>query len=371
MSSSRPAVGLATGLLCPLSLRVDEIAGMLNFELADHPVYDGGELQWFDDDVHGTGMLAFLSRRDSRRVDYYAQRGLRVDRGGYEIGGGTGSWTEIDFDVARLVVSEQGVDAEARFTDIDGRAVEIRVDDRDGRPRRPAGLLAPVSAGIELPINLLLVWMPRFDLVRLTGTPPVLRIDGVDVATGRLPGMRVHRRHLIKYAAPVVTVELNRTDAGTLRGATADQHMALDSAGALREVSTAHAGHRARLLLDPAVPDLAGLADGAPAAGRWHVEIDGVRLTGGTWSAARAGDDVAVELDVDERWKPGRLPWLMRLVTTVVPVFRRWPTTYRWRARVRVGSEPTMSARWERTGGERGRGYRRATGSESNEGGTP
>ena len=27
---------------------------MLNFELADHPVYDGGELQWFDDEDHGT-----------------------------------------------------------------------------------------------------------------------------------------------------------------------------------------------------------------------------------------------------------------------------------------------------------------------------
>jgi hypothetical protein len=354
-------VDLSGDVLCPLSLRVDELACMLNFELADHPVYDGGELQWFDDEVHGTGMLVFLSRRDGRRVDYYLQSGLRVDRGGYEIGGGIGSWTEIDFEIGRLSVADDGVDAEVRFLDLDGRAVEVRVNDRDGRLRRPAGLLAPVSASIERPTSLLLVWMPRFDLLRTTGTLPVIRIAGVDVSTGRLPGRGLHRRHLIKYAAPVVAVEVNRTHDGSLPAAPADQQVGLDVAGGVREVTAEYAGHAARLLLEPELPDLAGLPDGSAASGRWLVEVDRVRLTGGSWSTARSGDDVTVAMDVDERWTPGRLPWLMRLVTRVVPVFRRWPTTYRWRATVHLGAEPTMSACWERTGGDRGDGYRRAT----------
>ena len=349
-------------LVCPFSLRVDELACMLNFELADHPVYDGAELQWFDDDTHGTGMLVFLSRRDTGRVDYYLQSGLRVDRSGYGIGAGTGSWTEFEPEVARLGVTDHGVDAEVRFTDIDGRLIEVRVDDRDRRRRRPAGLLAPVSAAIERPVSLLLVWMPRFDLVRATGTPPIVRIEGVDVSTGQLPGMRLHRRHLIKYAAPVVTVELNRVPDDPTSARCPDRQSVVDATG-VREVVAEHAGHRARLVLDPALPDLAELDDGATTSGRWHLEIDRTRLTGGTWSAARTGDDVAAELDVDERWKPGRLPWLMRLVTTVVPVFRRWPTTYRWRGHLRLGVHPTLSGRWERTDSERGDGYRRATGS--------
>jgi hypothetical protein len=276
------------------------------------------------------------------------------------IGSGIRGWEEIEFDVARLVVTAEGVDAEVRFTDIDGRVVEVRVDDRDGRPRRPAGLLAPVSAGIVEPVSMLLVWMPRFDLVRATGAPPVVRIDGEEVSTGRLPGMRLHRRHLIKYAAPVVTVELNRAHGGPLPASVEEHQVVLDTAG-VREILAERAGHRARLLLDPSVPDLAGLADGTRASGRWHVEVDRVRLTGGAWSATRAGDDVAVEMDVDERWRPGRLPWLMRLVTTVVPVFRRWPTTYRWRADARLGMQPSLAGRWERTGSDRGDGYRRAT----------
>jgi hypothetical protein len=53
----------------------------------------------------------------------------------------------------------------------------------------------------------------------------------------------------------------------------------------------------------------------------------------------------------------------MRLVTTVVPVFRRWPTTYCWHADVHLGAAPTMSSRWERTAAGGGDAYRRATGS--------
>ena len=82
-------------------------------------------------------------------------------------------------------------------------------------------------------------------------------------------------------------------------------------------------------------------------------------ITGGTWWANRRGAAMDLGLDVERRWKPGPLPALMRLVTTVVPVFRRWPTTYRWRATASLEPAPTMRSRWERTAGDRGDGYRR------------
>lgn len=357
-------LALPTAMGMPFSLRVGEMACMLNFELADHPVYEGGELQWFDDDDHGTGLLVFLSRRGTRAVDYYVQRGLRIDRAGYALGGGTGSWHEIDFDVARLVVADDGVDAEARFADEDGRRIEVRVDDRDGRTRRPGGLLAPVGAGIERPVSLLLVWMPRFDLVRATGAPPVIRIDGIDAVTGRLPALRLHRRHLVKYASPVVTVEVNRDgDLPAPDAGAAGRALGTDAAGDLLVLATERSGHRAELRFSPAFPHVTPLAQGQARTGRWHVQVDGTRLTGGSWSVLRRGSGICVALEVDERWRPGRLPWLMRLVTTVVPVFRSWPTTYRWTAQLRLDQTPTGTAHWERTRTDRGGSYRKATGS--------
>lgn len=364
-----PPVATVPSVRCPLSLTVEPIAHMLNLELADHPVYDGLELQWFDDDVHGTGMLAFLSRRAGRAVDYYAQPGLLLDPAGYRIGGGTRSWNETEFAVARLEVADDGVDAHVRFTDVDGRDVEVRVLDRDGRRRRRAALLAPVSAAVEQPESMLLVWMTEFDLVHVGPTPPVVRIAGQDAAIGRLPGERLHGRHLIKYAGSLCAVTLNRSQDGPLapagRATDAGSAQSPDGSGdAGTAVLGADAGgHRARIVLDPVLPDLTTLTEGATTTGRWHVTVDGARLTGGRWWVRRVGDLVDLRLDADERWRPHGLPLLMRVVTTVAPVFRRWPTTYRWRARVELGPEPAMTSRWERVGAERGAGYRRLTGS--------
>ena len=167
--ATRPSLLPMPGYAWPPALRIGSFDAMLNFDIADHPIYDGLELQWFDDAAHGTGMLAFLTRRDSHVVDYYRQRGLRLDPGDYQIGAGTGVWIETDFADALLEVSDDGVHAAALFTDADGRRIEVRVDDRDGRRRRRGGLLAPVSAAIEKPTSLFLVWLPAFDLVRTGG----------------------------------------------------------------------------------------------------------------------------------------------------------------------------------------------------------
>ncbi|WP_182111886.1 MULTISPECIES: hypothetical protein [unclassified Actinotalea] len=345
----------------PVRLRVGTLTAMLNAELADHPVYEAFELQWFDDEAHGTGMLAFLSRREGRTVDYYAQPGLRLDPRAYSLGGGTRSWSTTHFDVASLTVGQDGVSAHVRFTDVDGRVVEVDVDDRDGRARRRGGLLAPVGAAITEPTSLLLVWMPAFDLVRrVPGRPPLVRIDGEAAAVGTLPGARLHRRHLIKYAAPLVTVEVNRDD-DVRSGPPGDEATEVAPDGGTHAVTAVGHGpdgdHSATVRFAPPFP-----APGGTSAGTWMADVDGTRLTGGTWSVRADGDARVVTLRVTQRWRPRRLPLLMRVVTTVVPVFRRWPTTYAWRGTLAPDGSVTAGG-WSRTGREDGTGYRRVTGS--------
>lgn len=48
-------------------------------------------------------------------------------------------------------------------------------------------------------------------------------------------------------------------------------------------------------------------------------------------------------------------------MTRLLPLFRRWPTSYRWVAEVDLGAEPTVRARWERTAPARGETYARWT----------
>lgn len=350
MSSDFPAAGANTGLsaACPLSLELDIVAAMLNFELPDHPIYDSGELLWFDDVDHGTGMMAFLRRRSDRRTDYYPQPGLRLDPSDFYLGGGIGSWTVTEFIASQLQITRDGVAAEARFVDVDGRSIEIFIDDRDGSSRRRSGLLAPVGDEIEKPRGLLLVWLPDFDLVRRGRSAPVIRIDGRDVDVVRVPAARLHRRHIIKYSASLCTLEIARHHNGPL-GQLSPTPAAETTEDGKTSTLSAHSGeHHAQLVLEPALPDLRTLGEAERARGRWYVSINGARLTGGRWHAERTGEVVRMGLDVEERWKPGWLPTLMRVVVRLVPAFKRWPTTYRWRAELTLGPEPWMTSAWER-----------------------
>ncbi|MDN4479439.1 hypothetical protein [Demequina muriae] len=349
--------------VCPVSLRMNEMAAMLNAELADHLLYDGFEIQRFDDAEHGTGMMAFLSRRADRTVDCYVEPGLRLDRRMYGIGGGLRSWNETVFDAASLDVAEDGVAVHVAFTDVDGHPIDIAIDDRDGTPRRRGALLAPVGAGIDRPVSLMLVWMPQFDLVRdVRDREPMIRIDGEVAAVGRLPGAGVHHRHLIKYAAGLRIVEFNRDlDAPATAGGPGSVELTQDGR-AVSAVSATSGGSVAQVAFTPAFPDLRRVDAGDERAGEWRIGVDGRTLTGGTWTVAGAADRAEVHLIVTRRWRPRGLPWLMRVVTTVIPVFRRWPTSYAWRATM-PSVDGAMRSRWERTRTEDGAQYRQATGS--------
>lgn len=352
---------MTTYLPSPFDLSVDRIAGFCNAELSDDPTYDGIEVQWFDDAAHGRGLLVFLQRRSSGLVDYYHAPGLRLDRAAYELGSGTGSWSQAVFDPGRLEIGPEGIDCHVGFVDRDGRTIEVRIDDRRPGTRSTGRLLAPVGSGIEQPASLLLVHLHGFDLVRAGDTPPRISIDGRPAATGRLPGQRLQRRELVKYAAPLDTITFNRTQDGPL-AAVADGDGTRLEDGGIAVLAAGDPRYPVTARFRPVFPDLTAVADGCDLTGRWRIYPAGSPpLCGGTWRVQRDGDRVDVDLEVVEGWRPGPLPPLVRTVTTLVPVFRRWPTTYRWSATVLLGDEPRIRSRWERVGGGDD-SYRRATG---------
>ena len=343
-----PAVDRPAARHCPLSLTIAAPVRMLNLELPSHPVYDAAELLWFDDAERGTGMLAFLTRHPDRVVDHYVQPGLRLTPEDFHVGGGIRSWNVTDIDPARLEIGPDGVVAAASFLDVDGRRIELDIDDRDGRQRRRSSLLAPVSADIELPHSLLVAWMPTFDLVRATDPPATIRIDGETVETHRIPLERLHRHRVIKYTSDLLIVEVNRDGTRELGTGPGEVISTPDGRG-IRAVVAARDGHRAQLLLWPPLPDPTTLRDGELVTGRWGLKVDEARLVAGPWSARRSADRVELDLDTDTPWRPRGLPFLLWALTRVVPAFRKWPTTYRWRASVDLAGPPTVAGSWERT----------------------
>jgi hypothetical protein len=345
--------------LHPFALNLDLLERMLNFEIADDPHYSGLEIQWFDDPDHGRGTLVFLNRRADGKTDVYFEKTLQLNPPNYAIGNGLGEWIETEFETARLEVSSHAVRADVQFTDTAGRIIEVHVRDRTPRGRRTAAFLAPMGAAIAEPASLPLIWMSRFDLLRRSGPPPVVLIDGRQAGLGRLPAEALTRRRLIKVTSDLCAVHVcpARTDPTPLN---ADGEVTQDGA-ATASIIERSGGHEVRLELDPPFPDLS--VDPGTAAGAWSISIDRVSVINGTWHVRSGGRETQVDLEVTAGWRPKGLPLLMSIVTRVAPVFRTWPTTYRWTAQIARGQKPTMTSSWRRTDEERGESYRAFTGS--------
>lgn len=344
----------------PFSLEIDLLDRMLNFEIADDPTYSGLEIQGFDDPVHGTGIAVLLMRRVDGGVDVYLEPGLDLDRRNYEIGGGLRAWIPTDFETARLAVAPRGVDAEVVFDDADGRRIEVMAGDRTRRVRRMARFLAPMSADIAKPRSLPLVWMSGFDLLRRSGPDPLIRIDGRRATPGRLPAEWLLRRRLVKVARDLAVVHLNRTGDDSWTRAPGEAEWDADGLASLRAAS---GEHEAVLAFDPPFPS----GSEPPARtvnGAWALDIDGMPVIAGTWRAEPDGTTTRVVIEVTQGWEPRDLPPLMAIVTRVAPVFRRWPTTYRWTATVHHGPEATVDSRWERTETDVAASYRSLSGTD-------
>lgn len=346
----------------PFSLDIDLLDRMLNFEITGDPDYSGLEIQAFDDIDHGRGFLVFLGRSDNGKTDVYFERGLRLDPATYAIGNGLGEWIETEFEIAILDVDAGGVSANVRFTDTNGRLIDVQAGDRTPRGRRTAAFLAPMGAAIAEPRSLPLIWMSEFDLLHRTGPPPIVRIDGREADLGRLPAEWLTRRRLIKITSDLCAVAVNPSqehpvgiDALETGGETVGGDRGTEALVGFA------GGHEARLRFDPPFPDLGEPSNVGSSTGAWSVTIDGTPIVGGAWRVRPGDGEVRVDLEVIDGWQPKGLPLLMSIVTRVAPVFRSWPTTYRWTATIVDGDKPTMTSQWTRTDDDRGESYRSLT----------
>ena len=350
-------------MLCPFDIAVDTIDRMLNFEIVGDAIYTGLEMQAFDQDPeYGQGVLAFLTRRDDDRAYVYRQPGLRLDPREFQVGHGVGGWTEAMLDPAHLDITDHGVVAALGFRDDADRRIEVSIDDRSHRRRRPGRLLAPFGVAVENPTSLMLAYMRRFDLLRRDGREFRVLLDGHPVRTGSLPGGWLHRRRLVKYAADIVVVRLNQAQDAPIRVLDSDHpgNVELGPDLSIAGLTVKRGGHDVRLTLHPPLPDLLGLEVGAAADGAWDLDIDDLTING-RWWARRRDRQVDLVMHVTRGWKPTGLPPLMRMMTSVVRIFRTWPTSYRWVAAITLDPQPWISSRWERTDNQRGSSYRRLT----------
>ncbi len=342
-------------VLVPIRVGLDPMERLLVAGVKGDPEFGALEPQVFRDPVNGNGMRVLRYRKD-RKVDVYWQPGVRVDRNAFTVGAGVGDFAETTIAPAHFQIHDRGVDLHVAFTDAQGRKVELRVHE-NAPGRRGFPFLAPVGADIDKPTQLFLVYMPDIALVRRSGSEVVVRIADRILCPASFPALvGGHRVWFIRYVGKPVIGTLNApgnqpavVEMPVPGSAEADGMTIVANAdGSVTRVGAGPEAGPVEVNFLPAFPNLLDLPDGGRAAGRWSIRIAGAGITGGSYLASREGDQVAVAFDVTEPWRPTGLPLSMQILTRVVPKFRTWPTTYRWRGVAELGGSPAMSGHWER-----------------------
>jgi hypothetical protein len=357
----------ATGqIYSPFELKIDPMERLLLVNFSDDPdeIYIGFEPQFFDDAIHGRGMLVIAWRVDGR-VDVYHQPGLTLDPDTYGIAGkGLAQMLERSLEDARFVVGADGVDAYFAFDDALGRPIEVTILERNRRVRKPFGLLAPMGEAATSPPALPLVLLHDFYFVRQADTEISIRVAGEQRQPDTLPlPIDGARMYFTRYSPDPLIATLNpahsgpltplervspaEARAGDLRFDLVENHGYTEIA----QMRRAFKAHEVTVAFSPPIPHLMSLADGVQSAGRVAITADpSVGTVTGEYHIARQGNQIQMSVMPSGGWQPNESKWSVRLIYTLASTFTKWPQSYLWTATLDLADpqQVSMDSGWKR-----------------------
>jgi hypothetical protein len=345
-------------VLVPITLELSPIRGLLIVDVADDPTYRTLEPQLIDG-PGGVGLVLLAYRHDGH-VELYAEPDVPVDPSGY--GGleeGLLGIERTEFDPARFEVTDDGLQVDIAFTAPNGRRIEVHIHEHLPRGRDRIAVLAPVGGSFTTPEFFPFLWLPGMSFVPARTTEVTLRVDGQRRSISRLPLPIGGRRCLMaRYDLDVLVCQLNpdRPDLpltpASRTGAPRDDGPELvdvDGRPGLAGAQVRRGVHTCAVRLDPPVPDLRRLSSPTHLQGTVELRADGVTELRGHYEVARTGDRVTFVIDRFGPWRSRQRRPLLAVLFHL-PLFRRWPSTYRWQATLDLGapSGRGWTSRWSR-----------------------
>ena len=352
----------------PFNLNIDPMKRLLllNFEKDPDVVYRGLEPQVFDDAVNGTGLMVIAYRNDDQ-VDVYHPPSLKLAHKNFDIvEQGLANLVERPLKGARYEVTPYGVDLAFSFEDKQGRPIEVRIEENNSKPTKPFDILAPLGSGTVQPPALPLIFLYDFYFVRRAGTEIQIKVDGKTLKPDTLPmPIDFSRVFFTRYATNPFVVTWNATHNGPLTPLDPGQAGTYDDQGVIYDLvqNDGHfeiarmrgrgEKHEITFAFTPPVPDVAGLKDGTHLEGAFTIACEASTGTvSGVYRVRRHGDQVELVVHPSGGWQSKPRKWSVKLLFRLVPLFRHWPKTYVWTARIDLGTAgaPLMHAAWERVG---------------------
>ena len=347
--------------LSPFALELSSLRGLLIIDLADDPIYRTLEPQLLDG-ADGVG-LTLLAYRHDGRVELYAEEHLQVDPSGYDgLEQGLAGIQRTAFEPARFEVTDDGLKLDIAFSAPNGLRIELHIHEHLKGRRDHFPLLAPVGGAFDAPAFFPFLWLPAMSFVPVRRTEVTLRVDGQPRAISRLPLPIGGRRCLMARSdLDAMVCQLNpnwvtdpsQTPTAGTGPSPHDGRDAVDVDGqpGLAELRVRRGAHSCAARLDPPLPDPRLVPAPTRLEGSVQLLADGAAQLQGRYELERTDEQVTLVIDRIGPWRTRHRRPLLALLFRL-PIFRRWPTTYRWEATLDLTASPgsAWSSRWSRSG---------------------
>jgi hypothetical protein len=361
MSTPSHAVGRssgAEGLLVPITFELSPIRRLLIIDITDDPNYRTLEPQVLDGP--DGAVLALLAYRHDGHVELFAPSVREVDPSGYDgLGKGLLGIHDAVFDPARFEVTDDGLQLDLALAAANGQRFDLHIHEHLAGPRDRIPVLAPVGGAFDAPAFFPFVWLPGLSFVPVRGTEVDVQVDGRERNVPRLPLPVGGRRCLMaRYDPDAMVCQLNpdsvrtptRVPAHVPRGSggAGIDVVEVDGGCGIAAVRVGRGGHSCAALLDPPFPDLLALPAPTRRWGSIRLQADHTTELRGRYELTHTEDRVDLVLEGFGPWRTrSRRPLLALLFR--LPIFRRWPTTYRWQASLDLTtSQEPLTSRWSR-----------------------
>jgi hypothetical protein len=193
-------------------------------------------------------------------------------------------------------------------------------------------------------------------------TEATLLIDGQPRTISRLPlPIGGRRRLMARYDLDAMVCQLNptwvtepsQTPVGATGSSPLDHQDLVDVDGqpALAGLQVGRGAHGCAVRLDPPLPDPATVPLSTRLQGSVQLQAVGATQLQGRYELERTDEQVRLVIDRIGPWRARHRQPLLALLFRL-PVFRRWPTTYRREATLDLTASPeaAWTSRWSRSG---------------------
>ena len=333
---------------------------IINFEKNPDRLYKGLELQYFDDELYGTGYRLLAYRQDGY-VDVYDDMNLHsVEDESFDVAGkGLGEHIRTTIENPSLEVVEGNFRISFSFQDKLKRKVVVEIKEKSKKKTAGMNMLAPIGATTEAPNYMPLFFLYNFDFLRKTDTDIRVQMDGEDIRQDNFPfplPKDLQWRYYSRYSMDCHMIEFLYTGTRRLKriqlqgaGELIDQHFRYRFKDAnIVSIQLRQAKHPFRIDFTEAFPNVLQLKNGESHAGCFKAMADEpMGEIAGVYSVVQNNGTVDIELKPDEGWKAVPNSWLTRILFGKNSLFAKWPKTYLYQQSINLATLESV-AKWQR-----------------------